>query len=52
MKLEYRYGQVYYSDLHPGDMIPNGTGAFPVDRVEVYGGWYCFYNFTIITKTK
>ncbi len=26
--------------------------TFPVDRVEVYGGWYCFYNFTIITKTK
>ncbi len=22
MKLEYRYGQVYYTDLHPGDMIP------------------------------
>ena len=21
MKLEYRYGQIYYTDLHPGDMI-------------------------------
>lgn len=27
MRLEYRYGQIYYSDLHPGDMIsmPGGT---------------------------
>ena len=22
MKLEYRYGQTYFNDLHPGDMIP------------------------------
>lgn len=22
MRLEYRYDQVYYTDLHPGDMIP------------------------------
>lgn len=21
MRLEYRYGQIYYTDLHPGDMI-------------------------------
>ncbi len=21
MRLEYRYGQIYYSDLHPGDII-------------------------------
>ena len=22
MKLEYRYGQTYFTDLHPGDMLP------------------------------
>ena len=22
MKLEYRYGQTYLTDLHPGDIIP------------------------------
>ena len=27
MRLEYRYGQIYYTDLHPGDMIsiPGGS---------------------------
>ncbi len=28
MKLEYRYGQVFWSDLHPGDMISNGCGDY------------------------
>lgn len=26
MKLEYRYGQIYYTDLHPGDMISISGG--------------------------
>ena len=30
MKLEYRYGQVFYSDLHPGDMIPTGCGDYRI----------------------
>lgn len=28
MKLEYRYGQVYYTDLHPGDMISVSNGTY------------------------
>jgi len=23
-----------------------------VDKIKVYGGWYCFYNFLIYTKSK
>jgi len=30
MKLEYRYGQVYYTDLHPGDMITVSDGNYRV----------------------
>ena len=30
MRLEYRYGQVYYTDLHPGDMIPMADGNYVV----------------------
>lgn len=30
MKLEYRYGQVYYTDLHPGDMISMANGNYIV----------------------
>ena len=28
MRLEYRYGQIYYTDLHPGDMIPMTDGNY------------------------
>ena len=28
MKLEYRYGQVYYTDLHVGDMLPTADGNY------------------------
>ena len=28
MKIECRYGQVYYTDLHPGEMIPDGCGNY------------------------
>ena len=28
MKLEYRYGQTYFTDLHPGDMIPTRSGEY------------------------
>jgi hypothetical protein len=27
MKIETRYGQIYYTDLHPGEMIPDGCGG-------------------------
>lgn len=30
MILEYRYGQVYYTDLHPGDMISVTSGNYIV----------------------
>lgn len=30
MRLEYRYGQVYYTDLHPGDMISVASGNYMV----------------------
>lgn len=30
MRLEYRYGQIYYTDLHPGDMIPTAGGNYIV----------------------
>ena len=30
MKLEYRYGQVYYTDLHPGDMISVASGNYMI----------------------
>jgi len=30
MKLEYRYGQVYYTDLHPGDIISMANNNYKV----------------------
>lgn len=30
MRLEYRYGQIYYTDLHPGDMISVTNGNYMV----------------------
>lgn len=30
MRLEYRYGQVYYTDLHSGDMISVTSGNYIV----------------------
>lgn len=30
MKLEYSYGQIYYTDLHPGDMISVAGGNYVV----------------------
>lgn len=40
MKIECKYGQVYYTDLHPGEKIPNGTGGFielTSDDIDEYG---------------
>lgn len=34
MKLEYRYGQVYLTDLHPGDIIPTWDGDYRIISVE------------------
>lgn len=30
MKLKYRYGQAYYTDLHPGDIISVANGNYIV----------------------
>ena len=30
MRLEYKYGQVFLADLHPGDMIPAGCGDYRI----------------------
>ena len=30
MRLEYKYGQIYYTDLHPGDMISVAGGDYIV----------------------
>lgn len=30
MRLEYRYGQIYYTDLHPGDIISITDGNYVV----------------------
>ena len=30
MRLEYRYGQIYYSDLHPGDIISVANDSYIV----------------------
>lgn len=30
MKLKYRYGQAYYTDLHPGDIISMVNGNYKV----------------------
>lgn len=34
MKLEYRYGQAYFTDLHPGDMIPTWGGDYRIITAE------------------
>ena len=34
MKLEYRYGQTYFTDLHPGDMIPTWGGDYRIITAE------------------
>ena len=28
MRLEYKFGEIIFCDLHPGDMIPDGCGGF------------------------
>ena len=30
MKLEYKYGQTYLTDLHPGDMVPACGGEYRI----------------------
>lgn len=40
MKLEYRYGQAYWTDLHTGDIIPDGCGNYKTlteEDIDEYG---------------
>ena len=40
MKLEYRYGQAYWTDLHPGDVLPDGCGNYKTlteEDIDEYG---------------
>lgn len=34
MKLEYKYGQTYFTDLHSGDMIPTWCGDYRIISAE------------------
>ena len=51
MRLEYRYGQVYYADLHPGDMIPNGTGDYTIVTEKDIDENGCLKSNTKISNT-
>ena len=46
MKLEDKYGQTYFTDLHPGDMIPTCDG----DYIDENGSLKT--NLTISNKIK
>lgn len=51
MKLEYRYGQTYLTDLHPGDMIPTCGGDYRIISAEdIDTNGYLKTNITISNK--
>lgn len=51
MKLEYRYGQTYLTDLHPGDMIPTCGGDYRIISAEdIDTNGYLKTNTTISNK--
>ena len=53
MKLEYRYGQTYFTDLHPGDMIPTCGGEYITISPEDIDGNGCLTtNLTISNEIK
>ena len=53
MKLEYRYGQTYLTDLHPGDMIPTCGGEYRIitDK-DIDTNGYLKTNITISNKIE
>lgn len=52
MKLEYRYGQTYFTDLHIGDMIPTCDKEYSVITADDIDENGCLKTNTIIsTKT-
>ena len=53
MKLEYKYGQTYFTDLHPGDMIPDCGGEYITISPEDIDGNGCLTtNSTISNEIK
>ena len=53
MKLEYKYGQTYLTDLHPGDMIPTCGGDYRIISSEDIDGNGCLTtNLTISNEIK
>ena len=53
MKLEYKYGQTYLTDLHPGDMIPTCGGDYRIISPEDIDGNGCLTtNSTISNEIK
>lgn len=53
MKLEYKYGQTYFTDLHPGDIIPTCGGEYRIISAEDIDGNGCLKtNMTISNEIK
>ena len=51
MKLEYRYGQTYLTDLHPGDIIPTwGGGEYRIISAEDIDENGCLKTNTTISN--
>ena len=51
MKIEYRYGQTYLTDLHPGDMIPTCGGEYRIITAkDIDTNGYLKTNITISNK--
>lgn len=50
MKLEYRYGQTYFTDLHPGDMIPTCGGDYRIISTEDIDENGCLKTNTTISN--
>lgn len=51
MKLEYRYGQTYFTDSHPGDMVPTWGGDYRIITDEDIDENGCLKtNITISNK--
>ena len=53
MKLEYRYGQTYLTDLPPGDIIPTWGGEYRViSAVDIDENGCLKTNTTISNKIE
>ena len=50
MKLEYKYGQTYFTDLHPGDMIPIYSGDYRIISAEDIDENGCLKTNTTISN--